>query len=179
MKEDPIKSFRNAFQGFLKEENLEHTYKQKQVIADWERIMGKTIASRTTKMFFNQKTLFVKLSSAPLKNEMQNSKAQIIDLIEKEIGKGEVEDVRFLWKRMFSFLFCLTIKYNCFFNPLQFMWSLRQHVKSILLVCLFLCFSQVMGQDHFNDGYIIVSGQKINGKIAIQAGEEFAICVFK
>ena len=58
MKEDPIKSFRNAFQGFLKEENLEHTYKQKQVIADWERIMGKTI--------------------------------------EKEIGKGEVEDVRFL-----------------------------------------------------------------------------------
>ncbi|MEQ6168319.1 MULTISPECIES: DUF721 domain-containing protein [unclassified Ekhidna] len=96
MKEDPIKSFRNAFQGFLKEENLEHTYKQKQVIADWERIMGKTIASRTTKMFFNQKTLFVKLSSAPLKNEMQNSKAQIIELIEKEIGKGEVEDVRFL-----------------------------------------------------------------------------------
>ncbi len=96
MKEDPIKSFRNAFQGFLKEENLEHTYKQKQVIADWERIMGKTISSRTTKMFFNQKTLFVKLSSAPLKSEMQNSKAQIIELIEKEIGKGEVEDVRFL-----------------------------------------------------------------------------------
>jgi len=96
MKEDPIKSFRSAFQNFLKEENLEHTYKQKQVIADWDRIMGKTIASRTTKMFFTQKTLFVKLSSAPLKNEMQNSKARIIELIEKEIGKGEVEDVRFL-----------------------------------------------------------------------------------
>ena len=96
MKEDPIKSFRNAFQGFLKEENLEHTFKQKQVIADWERIMGKTIASRTTKVFFSKKTLFVQLSSAPLKNEMQNSKAQIIDLIEKEVGKGEVEDVRFL-----------------------------------------------------------------------------------
>lgn len=96
MKEDPIKSFRNAFQGFLKEENLEHTFKQKQVIADWERIMGKTIASRTTKVFFNKKILFVKLSSAPLKNEMQNSKPQIIDLIEKEIGQGEIEDVRFL-----------------------------------------------------------------------------------
>jgi len=94
--EDPIKSFRNAFQGFLKEENLEHTFKQKQLIADWERIMGKTIASRTTKLFFNQKVLFVKLSSAPLKNEMQHAKANIIELIEKEIGKGEVEDVRFL-----------------------------------------------------------------------------------
>ncbi|MEO9868948.1 DciA family protein [Ekhidna sp.] len=96
MDEDPIKSFRNAFKGFLKEENLEHTYKQKQVIADWGKIMGKTIASRTTKMFFNQKTLFVKLTSAPLKSEMQNSKAQILDLIAKEIGPGEVDDVRFL-----------------------------------------------------------------------------------
>lgn len=96
MKEDPIKSFRNAFQGFLKEENLEHTYKQKQVIADWERIMGKTIASRTTKIFFNKKVLFVKLSSAPLKNEMQNSKGKIIELIEKEIGPGEIEDVKFM-----------------------------------------------------------------------------------
>ncbi|NQZ79168.1 MAG: DUF721 domain-containing protein [Ekhidna sp.] len=94
--EDPIKSFRNAFQGFLKEENLEHTFKQKQVITDWEKIMGKTIASRTTKIFFNQKTLFIKLSSAPLKNEMQNSKSQIIALIEKEIGPGEIADVKFL-----------------------------------------------------------------------------------
>ena len=96
MEEDPIKSFRNAFQGFLKEENLEHTFKQKQVIADWERIMGKTITSRTTKVFFSKKTLFVKLSSAPLKNEMQNSKPQIIDLIEKEIGEGEIDDVKFM-----------------------------------------------------------------------------------
>ena len=96
MEEDPIKSFRTAFKGFLKEENLEHTFKQKQVIADWENIMGKTIASRTTKLFFSKKVLFVKLSSAPLKNEMHNSKPQIMDLIEKEVGKGEVVDVKFL-----------------------------------------------------------------------------------
>lgn len=94
--EDPIKSFRNAFKDFLKEENLEHTFKQKELIANWERVMGKTIASRTTKLFFSQKILFVKLSSAPLKNEMQNSKAQILEIIEKEIGRGEVEDVKFL-----------------------------------------------------------------------------------
>jgi len=96
MKEDPIKSFRSAFQNFLKEENLEHTYNQKQVITNWEMIMGKTIASRTTKLFFNQKTLFVKLSSAPLKNEMQNAKTRILELIENEMGKGEIEDVKFL-----------------------------------------------------------------------------------
>ena len=96
MKEDPIKSFRNAFKDFLKEENLEHTFKQKQLITNWEQVMGKTIASRTTKIFFSKKVLFVKLSSAPLKNEMQNSKMQILEIIEKEVGQGEVVDVKFL-----------------------------------------------------------------------------------
>ncbi|MFK7954092.1 MAG: DUF721 domain-containing protein [Ekhidna sp.] len=96
MKEDPIKSFKNAFQQFLKEENLEHTFKQKQLIANWEKVMGKTISSRTTKVFFSKKTLFVQLSSAPLKQEMQNSKDQFLKLVEAEVGVGEVEDVRFL-----------------------------------------------------------------------------------
>ena len=96
MKEDPIKSFRTAFKDFLKEENLEHTYKQKQLITNWSQIMGKTIASRTSKVFFKDKVLFIKLTSAPLKNEMQNAKPQIIELVTKEIGEGEVVDVKFL-----------------------------------------------------------------------------------
>ncbi|MEP1096802.1 MAG: DUF721 domain-containing protein [Cyclobacteriaceae bacterium] len=96
MSEDSIKNFRTAFNQFLKEENLEHTFKQKQLITNWEKVMGKTIASRTTQIFFKKKTLFVKLSSAPLKQEMQNSKDKFLDLVSDEIGKGEVEDVRFL-----------------------------------------------------------------------------------
>lgn len=96
MKEDSIKDFRTAFNQFLKEENLDHTFKQKQVVVNWEKIMGKTIASRTGKIFFKDKTMFVKLDSAPLKQEMQSSKTKILELIAKEIGSGEVTDVRFL-----------------------------------------------------------------------------------
>ena len=96
MKEDPIKSFRNAFKDFLKEENLEHTYKQKKLIANWEQIMGKTIASRTQKLFFSDNILFIKLSSAPLKNEMLTAKPQIMEILSKEVGKDEIMDVRFL-----------------------------------------------------------------------------------
>lgn len=96
MSEDPIKNFRTAFNQFLKEENLEHTYKQKQLIVNWEKVMGKTIANRTTKIFFKDKILFVKLSSAPLKQEMQNSKEKFLELVSDEIGSGEVKDVRFL-----------------------------------------------------------------------------------
>ncbi len=96
MKEDPIKSFRNAFKDFLKEENLEHTYKQKHLITHWEQIMGKTIASRTEKLFFKDKVLFIKVTSAPLKNEMLVAKPQIMEILKKELGNAEVRDVRFL-----------------------------------------------------------------------------------
>ena len=96
MKEDPIKSFRNAFKDFLKEENLEHTYQQKHLITNWEQIMGKTIASRTQKLFFKDKVLFIKVSSAPLKNEMLVAKPQIMEILARELGSAEIKDVRFL-----------------------------------------------------------------------------------
>ena len=96
MGEDSIKNFRSAFNQFLKEENLDHTYKQKQLIANWEKIMGKTIASRTNKIFFREGILFIKLSSAPLKQELINSRDKFQDLIEKELGKGEIREIRFL-----------------------------------------------------------------------------------
>ncbi|MBC6400594.1 MAG: DUF721 domain-containing protein [Ekhidna sp.] len=96
MKEDSVKSFRSAFQHFLKEENPEHTFKQKRLIANWEQIMGKTIASKTSKLFFKDKILFIKFTSAPLKNEMQTVKPQILEIIAKELGQGEVFDVRFM-----------------------------------------------------------------------------------
>jgi len=96
MQDDPIKSFRNAFKDFLKEENLEHTYQQKKLITNWEQIMGKTISSRTEKLFFKDKVLYIKLTSAPLKNEMLVAKPQIMEIIAGELGKKEIVDVRFL-----------------------------------------------------------------------------------
>ena len=96
MKEDSIKNFRTAFKQFLKEENLEHTFKQKQLINRWEDLMGKTIASRTTKLFFKDKTLFIKLSSAPLKQEMLHSRDKILALIQENMGSAEVNDVKIL-----------------------------------------------------------------------------------
>lgn len=96
MRDDPIKSFRTAFKGFLKEENLEQSYKQQKVIADWESLMGKTIASRTEKVFFSKKVLFIKLTSAPLRSEMLHAKEQILEIVRKEVGYSEIEDVRLL-----------------------------------------------------------------------------------
>lgn len=75
---------------------LEAMFNETYVVAHWEKIMGKTISSRTEKVYFKDKRLFVKLSSSSLKHDLLLSKLQIIELINKEIGENVVEDVIFL-----------------------------------------------------------------------------------
>lgn len=74
---------------------LSSKFNEMKLISSWESIMGKSIASRTSKIYIKDKILFVKLTSAPLKNELLISKIKILELLEKEGAKGIVEDIKF------------------------------------------------------------------------------------
>jgi predicted nucleic acid-binding Zn ribbon protein len=85
-----------ALQDLLKSYRLEETYLEKVLIASWPQMMGKTIADRTGNLYIKDKKLFVKITSGPVKKELQLNKSKVIALIESEVGKGIVEDVVFL-----------------------------------------------------------------------------------
>jgi predicted nucleic acid-binding Zn ribbon protein len=68
---------------------------QTMIIALWEELMGKTIATRTTKMFFKGRVLYVELSSAPLKQELTLAKAKIMKLLTDKVGSEVIEDIIF------------------------------------------------------------------------------------
>jgi hypothetical protein len=96
MSEDSIQSFKDAFGKFLKEEHLELTYKQKDLAESWERIMGRPISGRTSKITFQGKTMLVHLTSAPLKQELTNNRTLVMERIVEHVGEGVVDEVRFL-----------------------------------------------------------------------------------
>lgn len=96
MSDNHTHSFKDAFGKFLKEEHLDVAYKQKLLIESWERIMGRTIAARTSKMYFRGKTLFVELSSAALKEELNRSQEAVLARLEEQMGERVAEEVRFL-----------------------------------------------------------------------------------
>ena len=92
-KATPLKEAMNEmFQKY----RLSKKFNEMKLIGSWESIMGKPIASRTSKIYIKDKTLFVKLSSAPLKNELLISKNKILELLEKEGAKGIIEDIRII-----------------------------------------------------------------------------------
>lgn len=89
-------TFSNAFKKFLKSENLEQKWDEKKLIHSWNKIMGKPIASRTSKIRIDDGKMFVYLTSAPLKNELTNNKQKVLEMLEEEIGYRLVTDIRFL-----------------------------------------------------------------------------------
>ena len=86
----------DAIKELLKFYQLESKFNETYIIAHWEKIMGITIASRTEKIYYKDKRLFVKLSSSPLKKDLILSKQKIIDLLNASIGENVTEDVIFL-----------------------------------------------------------------------------------
>jgi predicted nucleic acid-binding Zn ribbon protein len=85
----------DAFQDLLKAYRLEDTYQEKLLISSWPTLVGKTIADRTSNVYIKDKKLMVKITSGPVKKELQLNKSKVIALIESQIGKGIVDDVIF------------------------------------------------------------------------------------
>ena len=96
MKHDSPKSLREAIGKYLKEERLDGKLNEHKLIGIWQELMGPTIASRTDRMFIKKKTLYVNINSAPLKQELNMSKAKVLKLINDKMGIDVIEDAKFL-----------------------------------------------------------------------------------
>lgn len=86
---------KDVIRDMLQSYQIDEKYDNNHLIASWERLMGKPIASRTTRLFVKDQVLFVRLSSAPLKNEMTLNKAKVLDIIRKEFGDKLLKDIVF------------------------------------------------------------------------------------
>jgi len=84
---------KEAMDQLLKTFNIKTKFDQTKLIAYWEEIMGKTIASRTEKLYIKDKVLYIHINSAPLKNELMMSKSKILEIINKGADDTIVNDV--------------------------------------------------------------------------------------
>jgi len=86
----------DAMRELLDAYQLKAKYEQTQLINSWGKLMGAPIARRTDKIFVNDRKLYVKISSASLKQELNLSKSKILSLFMREFGEVVVYDVIFL-----------------------------------------------------------------------------------
>ena len=91
-----IQPIGDSLKALIKAYRLDGKLGEVQLVQNWEKIMGKPIAMKTQQLYFKDGKLFVRLTSAPLKHELNMSKSKVIELLNTEAGSDVVKDVVFL-----------------------------------------------------------------------------------
>ena len=83
----------HAIQELLRTQHLKPKFDEASVVVSWERIVGKSIAKRTRRIYIRDHVLFVELQSPSLKHDLSYSKAQILEKLNREFGDGVVKEI--------------------------------------------------------------------------------------
>jgi len=73
-----------------------HKLEEAMLIEAWHRTMPLAIQKRTTQIYVHKQKLFVKLSSAPLRQELQNQKKTLVALLQNATEDCPPIDIVFL-----------------------------------------------------------------------------------
>ena len=93
-KKNPI-SVKNVIDKILLNKKLNHGLLELRIKDAWKNVMGKNVNTYTTNIKLNKEIIFVKLSSAPLKNELVYRADTIIKLLNNELGQERIKEIKF------------------------------------------------------------------------------------
>lgn len=91
-----VTPLKEAIDRMIDTYRLRNRFDQSYVVAHWDKIMGNAIGSRTKQVYILNRTLFLQIESAPLRNELVRAKSKIIELINREMKTNLVDDVVFI-----------------------------------------------------------------------------------
>lgn len=77
-------SIKDLTQEFYKKEKIKKGFNDISIYKTWKKITDKKTHERTKKLFTKEKKLFIKISSAPLRNELSNNKVILLSKIKEE-----------------------------------------------------------------------------------------------
>ena len=84
---------KNLVNTFLKENKLEKGLLNIEVKKAWFELMNNGVANYTTDVSLRKKTLYIKLSSPALKEELSYGKEKLINLINERLKENVVEKI--------------------------------------------------------------------------------------
>ena len=93
-KKNPV-SVKNVIDKILLNKKLNNGLLELRIKDAWKNVMGKNVNTYTTNIKLNKEIIFVKLSSAPLKNELVYRSDTIIKLLNNELGQERIKEIKF------------------------------------------------------------------------------------
>ena len=85
-----------AIQQFIDSYRMDDKLREVGITNAWEPVVGKMIASHTTKLYVKNRKLHVKMDSSVIVNELKYARKKIMKALNKEAGQDVIEDIVFL-----------------------------------------------------------------------------------
>ncbi|ERJ78801.1 hypothetical protein HMPREF0653_00804 [Prevotella disiens JCM 6334 = ATCC 29426] len=89
-----VKPLTEVLGKVLREGGFESPLLQKRIIDGWDEIMGPTITRYTQEKAIRNQTLFVKISSPALRQELSMMRTQLIKRLNDHVGSFVISEVR-------------------------------------------------------------------------------------
>ena len=89
-------SIEDLMQNFIKENNLSKGMQKIKVEETWHKMMGPGVATHTTSVKLQNKTLIIHLNSSVLREELSYGKEKIIKMMNVEIGEEVISKLMLL-----------------------------------------------------------------------------------
>ena len=80
---------------YLRDEGLETPLNQHRLISSWGEVMGNGILTYTGELFIKNQTLWVKINSSVLRQELSVGRNQIVRRLNEHVGAQVITDVKF------------------------------------------------------------------------------------
>ena len=83
-------SIEDLMKSFIKENNLSKGMQKVKAEETWNKMMGPGVATHTSSVKLQNKTLIIQLTSSVLREELSYGKEKIIKMMNEEIGEDVI-----------------------------------------------------------------------------------------
>ncbi len=77
----------------LREMRIDRKLKEVQLVTQWESMMGKTVANRTSRIYIKNGILYIHVTSSVLKSELLMMRREIVDKLNENAGERLIEEI--------------------------------------------------------------------------------------
>lgn len=93
MRKSNTQPIHEVIQELLRELKIDRKLKEVGIVSEWESLMGKTVAVRTSNIYIRNRVLYVNVTSSVLRNELLMMRNDIIKKLNERAGEVVVEQM--------------------------------------------------------------------------------------
>lgn len=86
-------SIAEAMKDYIREMKLEDKLMEVNLVNSWEEMVGKAIASRTSKVYIKDQVLYIRLNSSVARNELMMLREALREKLNEKAGKELIREI--------------------------------------------------------------------------------------